>query len=52
MLDELTTWQGDPSTQSKEAEIVATSDAQSHQPILSGYYFGVDGAPYRFGRGS
>jgi hypothetical protein len=41
MLDELTTWYGDPNTQLKEGGVVAASAVRSHQPLLSGHVFHV-----------
>ncbi len=41
MLDELTTWNGDPSAALGTQGIVSMSDARSHQPLKSGQVFHV-----------
>lgn len=41
MLDELTTWYGNPDSLSEDGGIVAASQVQSHQPLLSGHVFYV-----------
>ena len=41
LLDELTTWHGDPNTQPGDGGIVAASHVKSHQPLLSGHVFQI-----------
>ncbi|KXX82588.1 hypothetical protein MMYC01_200831 [Madurella mycetomatis] len=42
MLDELSTWNGNLGTRSRNGGIIAASNVESHQPLLSGQVFHVE----------